>query len=1313
MPKAIPKGDFLKASTMDPLVQVSHEGNELTDDFETDSDEINLRLTANETGVFEIPYDENFSVIPITDDGQLIDYPAISAAEFHKEELLPSLSSEEIVTSSTKETSSDSAASDSQLGKSVFTQVFSDQQKGINYISLKKDNSQMIKLVRATTKNVKIEMCDSNAPDSKQTLVNFIAVEAPKSVAGSTIGTQAGEGVNIEIEANPKSVASTVLENVTFRVTGNAGDIVDSNGPIVIKIPKGATRSKNGQEIVNNLVYSEPISFLGMTSDDDNWILTFTIDTTQVDHHTTFETYIKTAFTAAVFYEGSEVKPENPYSVEGQYAGKEVTDTFNIIPISTGNPPFGKYYYGDKGYFPDGKEQYGILSLTDPGKNKFAVVVNYDKVARKNVVITDTLPEGTQLTAYPGGFDFATGSRAPIAGGIRIAEAGEDELGNQTFHYVSADFANAVTYDKATRKITVNFGDLPAEKSYMVEYALDVIDPYYIKSQDFVKNNARMTFQGGSFTGSVKLRIRDESIQTLGVSKQVDKTVVPLNDNELTYNLRLNVYGGTVPAGATITDTLDSSKISFDSVNPTYDTSLFDFKVTDNVVTITTKKDLSGPMSTDFTFKVDSSNLKPGDKLDNWATITNGGQTLRSSKVTTIRTDGRIRIKKINKENEPLPGAKFEIRDSENVIVDQGTTDEAGEFLSKPLTVGDYIVIETEAPEGYLLDGTPKNVKVISNSVSPVEVVIENIRDVGDVLLTKTDERKGNALKDAEFELQDKDGNMQQKGLKTDDKGEILVKGLAPGDYQFVETKAPEDYQLDQTPIKFTISKRQTATVKVNMTNKLLDGEISLAKRVDKQFIESGNQIDPAKPTNTNPTEIQYTVTAKNKVYSAVKDVRILDILPFDSDTRGSHLTNGYQVKSVASNISDSELYYTTDAIAEGEDPNSLELTAAQGWIKLSVDSSQLKNAKAVVAVIPKLMKDVEAELVIKIQPENQQAGEIYGNDASLNSDLDQIMVSETVSTKVYGRDLSGVAWYDDNLDGLIGNKSPGVSEDWAKEIPVKLYRTSLEDPSYKKELVKESLTGEKFVDDSGKSLKKTNEDGKYLFENLPEGEYIAEFEIEDQIIARKIKVTKQLIGDDPKLNSKADQETYQTAKYNQPILQDLAGLGNEDAKNHVTDVNIGLIRPATIRLFKYETGTAIDADKSGTLTNEEKATGKPLEGAVFDIYEGDEKTPLATETTNDKGILYFDKLFPGDYTLIETKAPDGYELIKEPIKVTITEGNQTIQLYKEDDKQTELPHAGGNYFIIIGLIVSSTILVLGLGAAMFHFRNPKQRGKL
>lgn len=508
--------------------------------------------------------------------------------------------------------------------------------------------------------------------------------------------------------------------------------------------------------------------------------------------------------------------------------------------------------------------------------------------------------------------------------------------------------------------------------------------------------------------------------------------------------------------------------------------------------------------------------------------------------------------------------------------------------------------------------------------------------------------------------------------------------------------------------------KFRTSTTSAIVTN---SGVVVVDKVVDKPYIESGNEMDPAKPADTHPTDFTYTISFKNHSSNPMGNVRVLDVLPYNGDGRGTDFQGGYSledVKQLPGSVK-GDIWYTTGPVAvrpgkKEADPNDIVLSS--GWSKLGSNMEALKEARAIMAVYDKLDPGEDMSLTLTLRPNGQIAGDKYVNIPSLNSDLSQHVIGAASSVRVYGRDLSGVAWYDDNLDGLIGNKPSGGAEEKAKDIPVKLYRTSLEVPSYKNKLVEESLTGEKFIDSSGNSLVKTDTNGKYQFNNLPEGNYLAEFVIGDKVVQREFRVTKKEAGSDESLNSKADQTTYKTKDFAQPILSEVAGLGATDSKNHVEHVNLGLVRPSTIRLFKYATGTAIDGNNDGHLSEAEKATGTPLKNAEFEVYEGDASSPFAKETTDESGNLSFVKLFPGEHTLIETKAPEGYELIKSPIKVTITEGNQTIQVYQEDDKKTDLPFTGGTGPMFLLLIIVSGMGILGLGGLYWYYRQPSRKGE-
>ncbi|WP_285122533.1 SpaH/EbpB family LPXTG-anchored major pilin [Lactococcus petauri] len=70
------------------------------------------------------------------------------------------------------------------------------------------------------------------------------------------------------------------------------------------------------------------------------------------------------------------------------------------------------------------------------------------------------------------------------------------------------------------------------------------------------------------------------------------------------------------------------------------------------------------------------------------------------------------------------------------------------------------------------------------------------------------------------------------------------------------------------------------------------------------------------------------------------------------------------------------------------------------------------------------------------------------------------------------------------------------------------------------------------------------------------------------------------------------------------------------------------------------------------------------------------------------------------DYWVVETKAPSGYELLKNPQQVTVdlsTHDNKTIELTVNDDKSTKLPFTGGAG---TGILITVALGTIGIGTA-------------
>lgn len=169
---------------------------------------------------------------------------------------------------------------------------------------------------------------------------------------------------------------------------------------------------------------------------------------------------------------------------------------------------------------------------------------------------------------------------------------------------------------------------------------------------------------------------------------------------------------------------------------------------------------------------------------------------------------GEIEITKVDADDDSifLAGAKFNILNAEGDVLGELVTDEDGRAISERLDIGDYTLVEREAPDGYqLLTGTI-DARVEKDEVT--EITITNSKTptpTGKIKVTKVDGADDSIkLAAAKFNILDAAGNVVGE-LVTDDKGEATSSDLEIGEYTLEETEAPTDYELLTETISVTV----------------------------------------------------------------------------------------------------------------------------------------------------------------------------------------------------------------------------------------------------------------------------------------------------------------------------------------------------------------------------------------------------------------------------------------------------------------------------------------------------------------------------
>ncbi len=212
---------------------------------------------------------------------------------------------------------------------------------------------------------------------------------------------------------------------------------------------------------------------------------------------------------------------------------------------------------------------------------------------------------------------------------------------------------------------------------------------------------------------------------------------------------------------------------------------------------------------------------------------------------TNDPTEKEFTVEKVSADGgEPLNGAVFQVLDEgRNPIEDITITTLNGGSGKITLPLGKYYLKETAAPEGYEPNEELIPFEVTTNGRNTVTV--KNTPKTGSLTIQKAD-KDGKRLLGAEFKIYAAKDTARETPiytLLTDSNGKAVKTGIPYGSYVAIESRAPEGYELDNTEHTFDIpQKNEDGTVSADISISVKNTKSRYALSIVKRDINDENK---------------------------------------------------------------------------------------------------------------------------------------------------------------------------------------------------------------------------------------------------------------------------------------------------------------------------------------------------------------------------------------------------------------------------------------------------------------------------------------
>ena len=736
------------------------------------------------------------------------------------------------------------------------------------------------------------------------------------------------------------------------------------------------------------------------------------------------------------------------------------------------------------------------------------------------------------------------------------------------------------------------------------------------------------------------------------------------------------------------------------------------------------------PIDEEFTFEVDGN----GEiHVDGFVRAEDSYLPFYVLTVTNSPVEQSFRIRKLSAvSGDALAGAQFRILGGGMDAV--FTTGEDG--LTPPITlpVGEYMLTEIKAPNGYIAESESHHLLVSEEGVeidgSPLAddamlYTVENAPASFRLAIIKRDENSAKPLAGAGFTITGQDGS--KYSLITDEDGRTEILSLQPGTYAISEVLAPEGYNVPLAGWSFTVDEgsMQISEMSGGAEHSFADGLLTITlsnKRTTGNLMifkyDAGDESIPLpnaqfRVKDGEGNDVWFTVTngvyrfadsgtagAGNLLSTNAMGQALLEGLPFgDYTVYEWEAPEGYRVLTEGIQVKIREQDETTELRIPNE-----RLLRKVTVLKQSDEENPINLIGAVFALY-----EVDGEGRMHFVSE---ATTLYDGKAEFIVPYGDYVIAEIKAPEGYELSDSSPVSFSYNADTPDDYEFSFVFRNEKSFYSLEVYKYDAEDKTIGLENAEFAVTDSRGFT----KLIVTGSDGVARLDDLPYDDYTVRevsapdgYYLNDQVftvsreqlthgVSLRIEVPDTFIvgsvllrkvdHEDNSLILDAEFTVYDSD--DRPLCwqetEDGYILSDEgDTVIHAGEVTLSGLPAGTYRISEVKAPDGylvLDSDRSFTInaenalacieieienTQRKVAVGiikmdaedhtKRLEGAEFTLYRYEDGTlgeALMTVVSDRNGLAVFTDLVAGQYRIIETKAPDGYKLLANPVDFRI-----------------------------------------------------------